>query len=719
MKQAQEIKTFLYSQYFADGLRIAFGALVPALIFSYLGDIQTGIVVSLGAVITSIVDTPGPTKDRRNAMLVLVGMLFVVSFLTKIVNSYDIGIILLLSILGFSMCMIAVYGSRAASLGTATMLIMILNMDDLRTPTNSSLVHAAYATLGGAWYMVLSLVLTQFRPFRLSQQALAESIQNTASYIRIKANFYSSTIDSDKNYQKLIEQQVIVHQHQDIVRELLFKGKTLVKDTTKLGRVLVIIFTDMVDIFEKSMATHYDYQAIRKNFEETEVLRSIQITLKRLANEMDNLAYHINANNRPKKLYDFKSNLAHIKNEIDKIEATGKNTVVLKKILVNIRDLINKVNNTYQYFDTNKTDFKNDETDLTKFLSHQSFNPKILRDNLTLNSSSFRHALRMVIVMLIAYSITRFFHFGNHSYWILMTVLVILKPGWSLTRQRNYQRMTGTIVGGLAGVCILLMVDQEVVKFVFLMLFMVLAYSFIRVNYILGVMFLTPYLLLLYSFLGVGTIAILKERVIDTITGSLLAFSSSYIIFPSWESKNMQSNMRNLLIANYNYLAKALEYIVGITVSLTDYKLVRKEVYVNMANMTSIFQRMITEPKSKQRNAAELNKFLIYNHILSSYLVALVNVVLNASKESLTTEHVKLIRKSLKRLAQTILQFKLVQPQDVFTETEVKTPATMPETTVENEETKLITEQISFINKIIQDLNKICEEMALLKDEIV
>ncbi|GAA4788688.1 FUSC family membrane protein [Olivibacter ginsenosidimutans] len=715
MKQTQEIKTFFYSQYFADGLRIAFGALVPALIFSYLGDIHTGIAVSLGAVITSIVDTPGPTKDRRNAMAVLVGMSFLVSFLTKTANPTVISTIVLLSSLSFSMCMIAVYGTRAASLGTATLLIMILNMDDLRMTTNSSLLHAFYTTLGGAWYMALSLILTQFRPFRLPQQALAESIENTAEYLRLKANFYDPKVDSDKNYQKLIDQQVTIHQHQDIVRELLFKSKAIVKDSTKLGRLLVIIFTDMVDIFEKSMATHHDYQAIRKNFEETDVLRAIRLTINRMANEMDNIAYHIYANSRPKALYDFKTDLEHIKTAIDQADAKGKNTMVLKKILVNIRDLTNKLHNIYQYFNTNRTDFKNDETDLTKFLSHQSFNPKILKDNLTLRSSTFRHALRMVIVMLIAYLITRFFFFGNHSYWILMTILVILKPGWSLTKQRNYQRMAGTIIGGLAGVGILLVVDQEIVKFICLMVFMVLAYSFIRINYILGVMFLTPYLLLLYSFLGVGTLAILKERIVDTITGSLLAFSSSYIIFPSWESENVQSGMRKLLIANYNYLAKALEYIVGSPVSQTDYKLVRKDVYVNMANMTSIFQRMITEPKSKQKNVKDLNRFLIYNHILSSYSVALVNVVVNMDRASLTTEHVKIIRKSLKQLAQTILQFKSEAQDQTFNELDVKTPATMPEGLPdENEDARLLTEQLSFINKITNDLNKICEKMELL-----
>lgn len=717
VKQTQEIKTFLYSQYFADGLRIAFGALVPALIFSYLGDIRTGIAVSLGAVITSIVDTPGPNKDRRNAMLILVGLIFIISFTTKTINQSDIAIAILLAILSFSMCMIAVYGTRAASLGTAAILVMILNIDDLKMTADSSLVHAIYVTIGAAWYMLLSLTLTQFRPFRLSQQALAESIQDTASYLRLKANFYDPHVDSDKNYQKLIDQQVIVHQHQDTVRELLFKSKAIVKDSTRLGRVLVIIFTDMVDIFEKTMATHYDYHAIRETYGQTHALRAIRLTINRLANEMDNLAYHITANNRPKKLYDFSNNLELIKKAIDATEAVGKNTIILKKILVNMRDLTNKIHNIYQYFDARSTEFNNDdETDIHKFLSHQSFNPKLLKDNLSLGSSTFRHALRMVIVMLIAYLISKLIPFGNHSYWILMTILVILKPGWSLTKQRNYQRMSGTIIGGLAGIGVLLVVEQEVIRFICLMIFMVLAYSFIRINYILGVMFLTPYLLLLYSFLGISTLEILKERVVDTVIGSLLAFSSSYVIFPSWESKNIQTGMRKLLIANYNYLVKALEYIVGIEVSQTAYKLVRKDVYVNMANMTSIFQRMITEPKSKQKNAKDLNKFLIYNHILSSYSVALVAVVVDANKEALTAEHVRLTRKSLKQLAQTILQFKTTNDDDEFSEVEIKTPATMPETSSEIEETRLITEEIAFINKITQDLNKVCEKMELLRE---
>src|SRR5690606_9250068 len=117
--------------------------------------------------------------------------------------------------------------------------------------------------------MLLSLSLHQVRPYRQAQQELAESIHNVADYIRIKAQFYDATSDYDKSYRALIEQQIIVSEHQDNVRDQLFRSKRIIRDTTKIGRLLILTFTDIIDLFEQSMATHYDYDAIRDQFSKT------------------------------------------------------------------------------------------------------------------------------------------------------------------------------------------------------------------------------------------------------------------------------------------------------------------------------------------------------------------------------------------------------------------------------------------------------------------
>src|SRR5690606_8252215 len=127
------------------------------------------------------------------------------------------------------------------------------------------------------------------------------------------------------------------------------------------------------------------------------------------------------------------------------------------------------------------------------------------RNNLTLKSDFFRHAMRLSIVMTIGYLIANIFEFGNHSYWILLTIGVILKPGFSLSKKRVFQRLTGTFIGGIGGVIIIILIQDPTARFFILLLLMVLSFSLIRKNYILSVIFMTPYLLILFAFLGVDT----------------------------------------------------------------------------------------------------------------------------------------------------------------------------------------------------------------------
>src|SRR5690606_17683684 len=125
------------------------------------------------------------------------------------------------------------------------------------------------------------------------------------------------------------------------------------------------------------------------------------------------------------------------------------------------------------------------------------------------------------------YIIALLFNVGQNSHWILLTIMVILKPGFGLTKQRNFQRLTGTIIGGIAGILILMLVHDKIMLFVILLFLVVATYSLIRINYIVAVMFMTPYVLIMFSFFETNTFLILQERIIDTIIGSALAFGSS------------------------------------------------------------------------------------------------------------------------------------------------------------------------------------------------
>src|SRR5690606_36358499 len=155
MSKAKDIQNFFYSQYFSDGLRITFGTIVPALVFSAFGDLKTGIIVSLGAMAVGLSDSPGPLHHRRNGMLFCTLSVLVAALLTNMVSGTPILLAATLMALSFLFSMFSVYGARASSVGTMGILVMVLSMT---ARDDSSLNVVAYLLLilaGCTWYTLL------------------------------------------------------------------------------------------------------------------------------------------------------------------------------------------------------------------------------------------------------------------------------------------------------------------------------------------------------------------------------------------------------------------------------------------------------------------------------------------------------------------------------------------------------------------------------------
>ena len=115
------------------------------------------------------------------------------------------------------------------------------------------------------------------------------------------------------NYTKLVSQQVKVSEHQDQIRELLFKSRLLIRESNNASRILILTFVDLVDMFEQILATHYDYAEMRKRFKPTDILPKIGDLLHQMANELDNIGYAILANSRYLYVKDFTPQLEELK----------------------------------------------------------------------------------------------------------------------------------------------------------------------------------------------------------------------------------------------------------------------------------------------------------------------------------------------------------------------------------------------------------------------
>jgi len=700
-RQAKEVQRFFYTQAFADGLRITVAILLPSLILSYFNNFALGLSMSLGATCVSITDAPGPVVHKRNGMMYCAVLIFITAIVTAFARMNIVTMGLEIVLFSFFFSMFNVYGTRAGAVGSACMLVLILTMDN---PVQGSKIFAEGGLIlaGGIWYLLFSLLFHTIRPYRPAQRALGECIREIATYLSIKAEFYHTSSDLDDDYKKLLAQQVVVSEKQDAVRELLFKTRQILRETSSIGRRLVLAFVDAVDMFEDITATYYDYQSIRERFAATGILDEVSVLAKDMAHEMDAIGIAIQSNTAYIKKEDIEGKLIDLKIKVDAhIAATGSSSLVLKRLLVNMRNLHQRLKDVALYFNTGSiTKGRTPSKEYRRFVSHQSFNSQLLFNNFSLKSSIFRHSLRVCIACITGFAIAKTISYGHHSYWIIMTVAFILRPAFGLTTQRNYHRILGTISGGLVGVLILLFVPNKTVLFVFMVIFMLGNYSFQRLNYLAMVFCTTPFVFILFRLLGYNIIDVAKERFIDTVIGCGLAFAANYFLFPSWESKQVKIYLEQMLKANLNYFQKLADGFAGLPVKRVDYKLARKEVYVSSANLSAAFQRMLSEPKSKQKANKQIHHFVVLNHIFFFNAASLARLVIEQPEKTFSSDIIHLAKKTLSALTESIKHF----------DEEIRLPACtvkeVPSTSVNASDNQSLKEQLEFIYRLTKDIDK-------------
>jgi uncharacterized membrane protein YccC len=230
---------------------------------------------------------------------------------------------------------------------------------------------------------------------------------------------------------------------------------------------------------------------------------------------------------------------------------------------------------------------------------------------------------------------------------------------------------------------------------------------------VISVIFMTPYILILFRLLsGSDNLVIAQERIIDTLIGSGIALAANYFILPTWEYKQLRGLMKQVLEANYAYLVNVAEIISGKPLDITTYKLSRKDVYVSSANIGATFQRMLSEPKSKQKSVRDLHKFVVLNHILSSYTATLISTLQQVESGIIHTEHLKLIRRSLHNLYEVIRRME--EPGSLplkAAEPHIQAGHLAPPGSTPAHDAILLTEQLELVKTITRDIERVSSSL--------
>jgi uncharacterized membrane protein YccC len=206
----------------------------------------------------------------------------------------------------------------------------------------------------------------------------------------------------------------------------------------------------------------------------------------------------------------------------------------------------------------------------------------------------------------------------QRSYWVPLTVAIVLKPDYGSVFARALQRGIGTVVGAVAGAVLLVLVHGTWLLIPFGVLAALLPFGRSR-NYGLLATFLTPLVVVLIDLLNPGGWWLAEDRLIDTLIGCAIVLLIGFAPWPmSWYSHLPPLYARAALDV-CRYVQEALGGSGDSGVSGPDRgggsgsgvgegappvrSRMRRSTYRALADLRAEFQRTMSEPPAISRRA--------------------------------------------------------------------------------------------------------------------
>jgi uncharacterized membrane protein YccC len=247
-----------------------------------------------------------------------------------------------------------------------------------------------------------------------------------------------------------------------------------------------------------------------------------------------------------------------------------------------------------------------------------------LRANLNFQSSSFRHALRLAVCVSIADALGRSVSGGQRSYWLPMTVAVVLKPDFTTTFSRGALRLLGTFAGLIVATVLYHAVPASPWRQVFLVGIFTFALRWMGpANYGIFSVAISGLIVFLVAAIGVPPGEVVLERAIYTAAGGVFALIA-YAAWPSWERTQVSDVIADMLDACRAYFHAVVERFETDDVTLeSNLDRMRRALRLARSNAEASVDRVSSEPKISAERLNCLNSILASSHALMHAMMGL------------------------------------------------------------------------------------------------
>lgn len=618
---------FLYKisdDHFYNALKITLSAAISFGLFYEKYGVSVAFGMTLGASLCSPIDTSSSLKDKVVGIGITAILLPLISVVLTLLYGYTFFFYIVFALIVFFSAFISLYGQRASQMSFALLLGLCLSFIHI-TNTSNAFENGLYMFYGGMLYLCISVIFYLLKPTKFINLEVAICIDNVAKYLQLRSQLWGDKPDVEEIKSQQLTLQVAINDSFRTIDQYLDYSKARIVNSEN-NRKIILATSFLNDIMELAVSTTFSSKDIELQVDKYGALQSSikEITAYFGAN-LEELSQSMRLQTIYTPIYPLTDKVEDIQNEVNSAQdLTYENKLYIDTIISYLNKQIKKIQ-SLECVCTGKIDTSSlsiDFQDVQKYFVPNKYRFKTLLDNLNLQSSYFRYAMRITIAMVIGLSFGDFIALKK-EYWVLLTIVVIMRPGYGLTRARLHKRVLGTVIGGVAGIIILYFVTNTLVLMLLTAIAMLLGYWYSSSDYKIGVTFTTLYIILIYGLLKTGADISVVYRITDTLTGALIALLATNFLWPTWEFVAIKKNLIASINSTIAYINQFKVIYIQKMEPTFEVQQARQDAFVAIGNLMASYQRLVQEPKDKQQNRAELYKIALLNQSIVDAVASL------------------------------------------------------------------------------------------------
>lgn len=624
-----ELSRFFKSHEFKKSILMTSVMILVGFIAFSLGQKAYITGLCIGVLLTSFCDLQGSFRHRTYAMLLSLMVNCMNIFLISFISTHLVFLTLYVGLMVFLISVLSVYGNRASYFTFSCLLGLILSM--IRRPVDVDITYYILAiSLGGIIYLLASSLYHSLTRKHQVNQQLGELIKLIVDYLELRIEIAHGEDSEQYTQTILLEKQVEITDKQEILRSLILSKRLERGGHSSSRKRQFLILVELIDIMELAVANPTKFPKVKETLGNDfrflqpfiECLSSITSDLQKTSHV---LLDHEELKNKSRSKYYLELANASISDYVAviKLPKARPGALMMRSLHSYLEELIRQVDSIDRLLSnvTRQRKLTIKQKKIHRFITKEDYSLEILLQNFSFQSSSFRHAVRISIAMMLGLSLGHFVQVKN-PYWILLTILVILRPSYGLTKERSLKRVIGTIIGAVVAIGIVLITQNFYVYLALAILTLVLANSLLTKNYIYPAIFFTLNVIFVFSLLQPDHWTVIQYRIIDTLIGAGLAYLFGYFVFPIWEYKTIKDSLKQVIQSNSSYLKNIVLNYDSLEESL-EFKLSRKQAFIESSNLNASFQRMTQDPKSKRKNVEMYYELVTLNQAMLSAIASL------------------------------------------------------------------------------------------------